>query len=210
MTGRRGQILGGEARARIAEAVRLAEAGTSGEIVVMVSARAGLYRSVALLAALITSLVLPWPLIWFTDLSAAAIALAQALVVLGVMAATLVEAVRLALVPRRLRRMRARDAARLAFWSRGLSRTQRRTGILIYLALAERHAEIVADDGILSRIGAEHWNATLADLLAALHREDIEAGLIRAVEQVGVILAPDFPPDPNAVDELPNRVIVTD
>ena len=53
MTGKGADVLTLEARARLARAVSRAEAGTSGEIVVMVSRRAGAYRSITLLAALI-------------------------------------------------------------------------------------------------------------------------------------------------------------
>nr|WP_246696642.1 hypothetical protein [Methylobacterium planeticum] len=203
-------ILAPDARDRISEAVRSAEAGTSGEIVVMVSARAGTYRSVALLVALLCGLVLPWPMIWMTNLSAAAIALAQAGLVLALLAAGLSEPLRLALVPQHLRRTRAGDAARLAFWTRGLSRTRKRTGVLIYLAMAERHAEIVADAGILARIAPERWTGTIGRLLGALRQGEIEAGLVGAVHEVGAILAAEFPPEPGDRDELPNRVIVAD
>ena len=56
MTGRIADVLPPEARERLAQAVSQAEAGTSGEIVVMVGRRAGAYRSVVLLAALIAAL----------------------------------------------------------------------------------------------------------------------------------------------------------
>jgi len=210
VTGRRAIILSPEARVRIAEAVRLAELSTSGEIVVMVSARAGAYRSVALLVALLGGLVLPWILIWLTDLSAAAIALGQAALVLLLLAAGLSEPLRLMLVPEGMRRARAGEAARLAFWSRGLSRTRGRTGVLIYLAMAERHAEIVADAGILARIGPERWNAALCGLISALRRGEIEAGLVDAVKQVGAILSAEFPPGLDDPNELPDRVIVAE
>ena len=52
MAGRAEHLLGPEARARVAAAIARAEAGTSGEIVVMLSARSGVYRSAAPLAAL--------------------------------------------------------------------------------------------------------------------------------------------------------------
>lgn len=151
MTGRRAAVLTPEARDRLARAVGHAEAGTSGEIVVMVSRRAGAYRSIVLLTALVAALVLPWPLIALTAWTAASILLAQAGVVAAILVASQNERLRMALVPRRLRRARAREAARRAFWSRGLSLTRRRTGVLLYLSLAERHAEIVTDLGVLRR-----------------------------------------------------------
>jgi putative membrane protein len=197
-----------EARANIAAAIGRAEARTSAEIVVMVSARAARYRKVALLVALLAGLALPWALLWLTALSTAAILLAQAGTVLAILLLMLHEGLRLAFVPRSLRRGRAADAARLAFWSRGLTRTRGRTGVLIYLAAAERHAEIVADAGVLARVGPEPWTAVVADLTEALRRGEDEAGLVRAVEALGTILAGVLPAGAANPDELPNRVII--
>ena len=210
MTGKGADVLTPEARERLARAVSRAEAGTSGEIVVMVSRRAGAYRSITLLAALIAALVLPWPLIALTSWSAASIVLAQAAVVAAILAASENERLRLALVPRRLRSARAREAAQRAFWSRGLSLTRGRTGILLYLSLAERHAEIVTDLGVLRHIAPAAWDGILADLVTALGRGAVEAGLTVTVEQDGRCLAEHLPAGIGDPDELPNRVIVVD
>jgi putative membrane protein len=203
-------VLTADAQARLARVVARAEAGTSGEIVVMVCRQAGAYRSVVLLAVLAAALILPWPLIALTAWSAASILLAQAALVAVLLLASQQGRLRLALVPRSLRRARAREAARRAFWSRGLSRTRARTGVLLYLSLAERHAEIVADLGVLGRIPQEAWDGILADLVPALGRGEVEAGLTAAVERVGARLADHLPAGPDDPDELPNRVIVVD
>lgn len=195
---------------RLARAVARAEAGTSGEIVVMVSAQAGAYRSTMLLATLVAALILPWPLLAWTAWSATAILLAQAGLVAALLLASQQARLRTALVPRGLRRARAREAARRAFWSRGLSLTRSRTGVLLYLSLAERHAEIVTDLGVLGRIPPEAWDEILADLVRSLGRGAIEAGLTAAVERVGARLAEHLPAGADDPDELPNRVIVVD
>jgi putative membrane protein len=210
VTGRIADILPPAACERLAAAVSRAEAGTSGEIVVMVSRRAGAYRSVVLLTALIAALILPWPLIVLTGWSATTILLAQAALVTAILAASQSARLRLALVPRRLRSARAREAGQRAFWSRGLSRTRSRTGVLLYLSLAERHAEIVTDLGVLQRIPAESWDGILAELGRALADGDIEGGLTVAVERIGACLAEHLPAGPHDSDELPNRVIVAD
>ncbi|MDR7036175.1 putative membrane protein [Methylobacterium sp. BE186] len=199
-----------EALARIAEAVGEAESRTAGEIVVMVSARAGLYRSPVLLAALIAALAAPWPLIALTGWSAAGIALAQAALALAILSLGASEALRLRLVPARAKRARAREAARRAFRQRGLTRTRGRTGVLIHIALAEQHAEIVADAGVLRAVAPGTWDATIAALLVALRRDEIEAGLVGAVRSVGAILAEACPRSAGDIDELPNRVIVSE
>ncbi|SFG34721.1 TPM domain-containing protein [Methylobacterium gossipiicola] len=206
MTGE--SILNRDALARIAEAVRRAEAATAGEIVVLIAARAGTYRSAPLAFALACGLLAPWPLILLTPWSAASICLAQACVVLGALGLGLHPRLRMALVPLAIREARAHEAARREFRSRGLCRTPDRTGILIYLACAEGHAEIVADSGIAARVPAAAWQDSIGALLAALRRGDMEAGLLAAVERVGAILAAELPGRPDDPDLLPNRVIV--
>lgn len=210
MTGKQRPFLEEPARTRIAEAIRRAETATAGEIVVLVAARAGLYRSAPLLLALAVGLVLPWPLIALTPWSAASIALAQVAAVLLALLAGLHPRIRMALVPRAIRRDRAHEQALREFTTRGLSRTEGRTGVLIYVARAEGHAEIVADHGVAARVPASAWSGAIEGLLAALRRGEAEAGLTNAVVQVGSILAGQLPPEARPVDALPNRVIELD
>ncbi|GJE28716.1 TPM domain-containing protein [Methylobacterium organophilum] len=209
MTGRRVSPLSAAECARVTAAIGRAERGTSGEIVVLVSARAGLYRSAGLALALLVALAVPWPLILATDLSAAEIALAQAGFVLAVLALSSAERLRPFLVPRRIRRARAHEAARREFHAHGLTRTRARTGVLIYVSLAERYAEIVADAGVRARVPEETWRGAVAALLAQAARGDLAAGLVAAVERVGAVLAAELPGD-TAGDEIPNRVILLD
>lgn len=204
-------ILNEAERARIAAAVAQAERGTAGEIVVMVAARSGAYRSLPPALALAGALIVPWPLIGLTGLSATRIFLVQLVAALALLVSLAAGPVRARLpraLPRPLRRARARAAARHEFEARGLAGTSGRTGVLIYVALAERYADVVTDIGIGP--APEAWQAVLADLVAALRRDALADGLVRAVGATGAILAAAAPPRPGDTDELPNRVIVTE
>jgi putative membrane protein len=197
--------------ARIAAAIAAAERGTAGEIVVMVAARSGAYRSLPPSLALAGALLVPWPLILLTGLSATRIFLVQLAValalLLGLSAAPSLARLPRAL-PRAFRRARARAAARHEFQARGLARTRGRTGVLIYVALAERYADVVTDTGVGTAPDA--WRPVLDDLVAALRRDALAEGLVRAVAGAGALLAEAAPPRPGDADELPNRVIVTE
>ena len=203
--------LGEAERARIAAAIAAAERGTAGEIVVMVAARSGAYRSLPPALALAGALTVPWPLILLTGLSATRIFLIQLVVALallvGLAAGPCLARLPRAL-PRFLRRARARAAAQYEFRARGLAGTSGRTGVLIYVALAERYADVVTDIGVGT--APEAWRPVLDDLVAALRRDALAEGLVRAVAAAGAILAEAAPPQPGDTDELPNRVIVTE
>ncbi|WP_238232615.1 TPM domain-containing protein [Methylobacterium thuringiense] len=209
MTGSPCPPLTRDERAAIAVAIARAESATSGEIVVIVAARSGLYRSAAPVLALFAGLAAPWPLIGFTTLSAATIAAIQAAVALAALLVGLDPRLRIRLVPPAIRRDRVREAACREFGARGLIGTQARTGVLIYLALAEHHAEIVADAAVRARVSDATWTAILSDLATAAGRGELGPGLVVAVARVGAVLAVELPAGPNR-NELPNRVIVLD
>jgi putative membrane protein len=202
-------ILDTPERERIAAAIGRAETGTTGEIVVLVAARAGLYRSPGLALALAVALALPWPLILLTDFGAGEIALTQAACALATLLLTLNERLRVALTPRHWRRERAHAAARREFFAHGLTGTRGRTGVLVYVALAERYAEIVADKGVRSRVDDAQWHAIVSDLLGAAGRDALGEGLVMAVERVGTVLKSELPGSRDG-NQLPNRVIVLD
>jgi putative membrane protein len=202
-------MLTGEEQERVAAAVRDAESRTAGEIVVVVAARASTYRSVPLLYALLGSLATPWPLIWLTELSAARIFTIQLAVALALLLVSTWLERRSTWVPAFIRRARCREAAGQAFRTRGVARTRERTGVLIYVALAEHYADVLADVGIAERVDEQVWREILAELIGAIGSGRIADGLAAAVRRVGAVLAEHAPPRPGDTDELSNKVILT-
>lgn len=197
-----------EDQARLAHAIRDVEAETSGEIVLVLAEQAGHYRAVPLLWGFLAALVTPWPLIWLTSIGTSRIFLIQLAVALVLSLALSWPKLRYALVPRSVKQAQAHEAASREFLRRGITRTREKTGVLIYLALAEHHAEILADTGIADRIDAEIWADIVADLISAIRAGRMTEGLIEAIRRTGAILAEHAPPRLDDVDELPNKVII--
>ncbi len=197
-----------EERAEIEGAVRRSEAVTSGEIVVVVDRMAGSWRSWAMALALLIALLAPWPLIEFTQFATRTVFGVQLAVAVALVATFQASSTRLRLVPPPLRRRKAREAALREFTARGLTGTRDRTGVLIYVALAERHAEIVADTAVSARLGDGAWRRLTDALIAAIGQGELGAGLVAAVEEAGSMLGPHFPPRPGDADEIANKVIV--
>ncbi len=195
-------------RERVAEAVREAESRTAGEIIVVVARAASGYRSVPLVYALLGALATPWPFIAATDLSASRIFMLQLATAVVFLAVLSWPAWRLALVPAFVKRARGREAAAREFLARGLTRTRGRTGVLIYVAHAERYAEVIADTGIADRVDQAVWRATIEELVTALRDGRHADGLVAAVGRVGAILAEHAPVLADDADELPNKVIL--
>lgn len=213
-------------RQAITDAVERAEAGTSGEIVTIIADRSDSYHDVGLhyaiavvfLAAaayaafpgfyvrIITALSGGWHV---PDMQELLIILWCALVI-KFLASRYIMAwmpLRLALTPRSTKRRRVRRRAIDLFKVGAEARTVGRTGILIYLSLGERMAEIVADEAIHSQVPDERWGDAMRALIADVKQDRIADGMIAAVGQVGAILAEHLPRAADDRNELPDRVI---
>lgn len=193
---------------RIGAAIAEAEKHTAGEIVVVVARSASSYSFVPALWATLLALALPWPLLRFTALSAERIYLLQLIVFLAVAVLLWLLPNRAALVPGYIRRRRAHQEALEQFLAQGMVRTAHRTGCLIYVAEAERYAEVLADEAIASRVDVEVWKETIELLTDALKQDRAVDGFVRAIARCGKVLAEHAPPKKRNANELPDRVIL--
>jgi uncharacterized membrane protein len=71
--------------------------------------------------------------------------------------------------------------------------TEHNNGVLIYLQLAERAIEVVADRGLNSHVQAEEWQAMTHRMSAAFAEGRFEDGLTQALEEVSALLVAYFP-----------------
>ncbi|MGE0023915.1 MAG: TPM domain-containing protein [Hyphomicrobium sp.] len=195
---------------RIAEAISRAEKATSGEIVAVVAAESSTYLYAPFLWASAIALFVPWPLIVWTWWPAAWIYLAQLAVFAIVLAATLPRPIRYWLVPQWIKRARVHRRAMEQFLAQNLHTTRGRTGVLIFVSLAERQAEIVADAGIEARVPKGTWQEIVSRLTSAFTTGRHTDGFVAAIEAVGGHLATHFPPGSCDANELPDHLIVLD
>lgn len=195
-------------RDAIAEAVRQAEGVTAGEIVVVIDHAAASYRSVPVVMALTLALFVPWPLLAMTATSAPRIFLIQLICAVLLLGALLWYGRGGRFVPGFIKRRRAHDVALREFTARGLTRTRQRTGVLLYVALQERYAEILVDTGLDGKVDQAVWDGIVEATLTAARQDRLREGLIDAVRSVGAVLANHAPPSDDDVDELPNTVVI--
>ncbi len=195
-------------REAIAEAVREAEGQTAGEIVVMIDRAAASYRMVPVAMALTLSLLVPWPLLAMTETSAPRIFLIQLICAVLLLASLLWYGRGGRFVPGFVKRRRAHDVALREFTARGLSRTRQRTGVLLYVAIQERYAEIIADSGIDGRVEQAVWDGIVESVVLAGREDRLREGIVTAVRAIGAVLANHAPRSPDDVDELPNNVVI--
>ena len=214
-------------RAKIAAAIAKAEASSNGEIVAVATPISDPYHDVGLHYALIPLFaVLAWAawrptaLIWWYNFLFGGWqpdpTLSQLLTLLMVFAALKFTVallimkwmpLRLALTPGATKHRRVRRRAVSIFKAAAERRTAGRTGILIYLSMAERRAEIIGDEAITKVTTPETWGEAMTALLVDVKEGRVADGIVAAIERVGVVLAEHFPVSAGDINEIPDKLI---
>ncbi len=93
----------------------------------------------------------------------------------------------------------------------GVWDTEHNNGVLIYLLLADRRIEVLADRGLMRQIEqADHWEQLVGQLSAHLAQQNMEQGLKTAIEQVGALLQKHYPlsADRHNPNELSDSIVL--
>jgi uncharacterized membrane protein len=102
----------------------------------------------------------------------------------------------------------ARDRALDIFSQMRIWDTAHNNGVLIYLLLADRKVEIIADRGIDAKVGTAGWEAICAAMQAEFVDANFEAGVVKGIDAVSRQLAKYFPGSGNGNNELPDAPVV--
>jgi uncharacterized membrane protein len=101
-------------------------------------------------------------------------------------------------------RARALDVfSHLRIWD-----TAHNNGVLIYLLLADRDVEIIADRGIDAKVGAGGWDKICKAMETDFRAGNFEGGVTRGIEAVSKQLAAHFPRHGGGKNELPDAPVV--
>lgn len=205
----------------IAAHIADAEAKTTGEIVCVLAKQSDDYQYIPALWAALLSLSVPLIFIlvdfvigsngWAKDVPIAAeiIYLTQlAVFVVGFLVAKW-PPLKMVLVPRYIKQRRAARLAAEQFMRQEIHLTDQHTGVLLFISLSEHYVEVIADHGIYQKLDAAIWQDLVDDLITNIKRNQMDAGIITAIDQIGVLLAGYFPSDGKVNDnELPDHLIL--
>ena len=117
------------------------------------------------------------------------------------------DAVAVPLVPLSRRSRRVRQLAQSLFVELGLATPRDRAGVLLFVAQAERHVEILAGAGIGERIEAKTWQAVVDDFVQTARTKPLVEALIDAIEAMTDLLSNVFPPSEENQNEVPDRLV---
>ena len=212
--------------AKVSAAIAAAEAKSDGEIIAIAADQSDAYHDVGLhYAVLVLFLVLAffaiWPdqlELWWTRLMGwttepsmrqlltllLGFALLKFLAVLFILKW---RPLRLLLTPGSTKTRRVRRRAVMLFKTGAERRTIGRTGILIYLSMGERRAEIVGDEAITAVTTPETWGEAMTALIQEVKGGRPGDGIVAAVGLIGTVLAEHFPKTSEDSNEIPDKLI---
>ena len=196
---------------QVSQAIREAERQTSGELVVLVAKAADPYRYIPLLWPALAALAVPvLCLLISPGMALADVTLIQLGLFLALQLLFLIPALKMRVIPRKVKDRRARRLAREQFFAQGIHRTEGRSGVLLFISIAEHYVEVIADAGIHEKVPAGTWDGVVAELTAKLRTGETAAGLAAAVLKIGEYLIEHFPSGEINKDEIIDGVIEID
>ncbi|MCE9576213.1 MAG: hypothetical protein K8W52_23895 [Deltaproteobacteria bacterium] len=199
-------FLGGGADVALRQAIETIERASSAEVVIAVRRRAAHWLHAHLIVGVAVAFAGLGFMLW-SDISFGLASIWLDPFVVGAGMGALVRVmpgVQRALTPRRYRRRAVRKAAMVAFHARGVRRTANRTGILVYIALTERMAAVIADDGVLRVVPVDRWRVALARIDRSIGSGGHATA--RAITGLAEVLGPCMPCRLDDANELPDEV----
>ncbi len=206
-------ILGSDGAKRIEAAIAEAESRTSGEIVPVLVRRSStvghvLLVSFALLLLSVFLFDLPtrlaalggpdWAWLGGSWLLAGGLALGL----------SRLDAVQRLLTPRGDQVQQVDLRAQIEFYELEVSRTQDRTGILLFVSRMEHRAVVLADRSISEKLDTGVWQELVDLMTQSVKRGDLAAGMTEAIQRCGELLSPHFPIADDDVNELRDHLVV--
>lgn len=102
-----------------------------------------------------------------------------------------------------------RHVAQKTFERLGMTKTEARNGVLLFIASEDQQFAIIGDKGIHDFGGQELWEGIVARLMDAFRASRFTDGIIEAVQAVGGRLSLHFPYRAGDLDELPNEISIS-
>lgn len=198
----------------IRNAIRALEKETAGEMVCVITPASANYRVFAVLWAALVALASPalndmlHMLPGMGDWGAVRITQAMQLgIFAGCLAVFALTPLRIRLTPKSVRANNAHNLCFKQFFANNLHQTQDRTGVLLFVSLAERHVEIMGDKGINRKIDPAEWREMIDEMVTAIRQNRVRDGYMACIEKVTARLKEHFPARDGDENELPNQVV---
>lgn len=96
--------------------------------------------------------------------------------------------------------------AKKTFEKLGMTKTQERNGVLIYVCFVKKQLCILGDSGIDKKVPEGFWDDTYNTISQHFSKGDFKTGLIQGIQKAGIELGKFFPFQKNDINELSNEI----
>ncbi|WP_166269422.1 TPM domain-containing protein [Marinobacter caseinilyticus] len=201
-------LLNRDEQDQVAAAINAVERETDAELVTVLAPQADNYAYIPLVWAGVLALLVPGILNYFFGwFNADSLMLLQWTTFVVLSLAGRLPQLNTRLIPRAVRYWRASNLARRQFLEQNLHHTKDGTGILIFVSEAERYVEILADEGISSRIDDAVWQEIVESFTRRVKQGETLQGFLDCIDQCGTHLK-NHVPATHERNELPNHLVV--
>jgi len=195
-------------RQRIKQAIESSESRFDGELVTIIAAASDTYRYIPTMWAGLLTLLAPWLILLISPgLDLIAILSVQSGVFLVLMLLCHWRPVKMALVPRQVQQQRASRLAHEQFFRQGLHLTRNHNAVLLFVSVAERYVEIIADKGINECVGHEYWPEIVDGFTRKVRAGHISDGFLYAIGECAGCMSRHYPPGDEVANILTDHLI---
>jgi uncharacterized membrane protein len=106
------------------------------------------------------------------------------------------------------RKKTSRELALKEFFKLGMDKTELKTGVLLLIMFSERIFEIIADEGINSKIDSARWKKITEFLTSEFRIGNYKTGILKGLEEIKNVLVKDFPRTDDDKNELPDEIVI--
>ncbi|MCC7037390.1 MAG: TPM domain-containing protein [Alphaproteobacteria bacterium] len=191
-------------RREIRQAVEALERTTTGEMVCVVAQSSARYVLFPLVWASMAALLLP-----VVNIAAAGAVTfgIQSIAFIALAALFLLTPLKVAVTPRGLRQTNCRRHAFEQFFALKMNETNKRSGVMLFISVAERHVEIIADKGINDKVLPDEWARIVDAVVTDVRANKVQDAFLNAIRACGAVLVEHFPETRNDVNELDDNLV---
>ncbi len=100
------------------------------------------------------------------------------------------------------------ERAQAVFGELQMHQTKDRNGVLLYLAVKDREVALLGDVGIHEKVGTAFWEQQVAEMIQLFKQNNLTEGMVKCIEQVGIVLIEKFPYDGSTdQNELSDEIV---
>ena len=202
------RFLSDQAKTALLEAIQAVEGRSSAEVVISVRGRTASYLHANLIVAIIAAIA-ALAFVLYSSFEFPVWSILVDPIAAGALfgfAASRVPLLHRLLTPESVRKRWVRRAAESEFCRKRVRMTTERTGLLVFVALTERRAEVVIDTGVEDAVHPEKWARAVAAIDAAASSGADGVAVAATIAALGDILEPVLERSEDDVNELPDEV----